>query len=386
MIRRFSLGVLKLLAFHNLELVTRISLMFRTISLRLSLLFYLCLFSSFCVSDWYSESKGIMGTEINVMLWHNDSAKGREAIKAVMDDMEGVNQRLSPYIESSDLSLVNKHAAKAPSKLTDELLFLIDKSLFYSRISEGAFDITFASLGWYYDYRDGKKPSVKKQKELLPAVNYRWLSLNKSDQTLKFTHPDVRLDLGGIAKGYAVDRAIKKLREHGVKNASVSAGGDSRVIGLRNNHPWMIGIKNPRLNGMAGNYDVRQDVSSVPEVKKRLGFPEQKVQDLSVIRLPLTDAAVSTSGDYERFFIDASSGERVHHILNPSTGKSASEVVSVTVIGDKGVDTDPLSTTVFVLGVKNGLALVNRLPGYDAIIIDRFGEVHYSEGLVSPAS
>lgn len=359
----------------------------------ISVLFWSLLYilppSSF--AEWHSKSQGIMGTEVSVTLWHEDRAQGQSAIKAVMDDMEGINQRLSPYIEKSDLSKINENAATAPQKLTNELFFLIDKSLFYSRISEGAFDITFASLGWYYDYREGKKPSAEQEKDLRPAINYRWLDLNKNEKTLKFGHPGVRLDLGGIAKGYAVDRAIKKLKEHGVKHASVSAGGDSRVLGLRNNYPWVVGIKNPRLINIDSDRGQKKVSSPISKTVNNKGLSvddvsSQRVQEQSVIRLPLTDTAISTSGDYERFFIDKSTGERVHHILNPATGKSAKEVVSVTILGEQGADTDPLSTSVFVLGVEVGLSLINRLPGFDAIIIDRFGEVHYSDGLVVPNS
>lgn len=324
-------------------------------------------------AEWQSDSQGIMGTEVSVTLWHNKADVARMAINEVMEDMEGINQRLSPYIKTSELSKINAQAAERTQVLTNELFFLIDKSLYFSRISEGAFDITFASLGARYDYREKKQPSPKERKNLLPAINYKWLELNKKAKTLKFLHPNVQLDLGGIAKGYAVDRAINIIKKHGVKHASVSAGGDSRVIGLRNGYPWMIGIKNPRLDS------VLDHKNSYLSAKNNAGRQQQ-----SVIRLPLSDSAVSTSGDYERFFIDEVSGERVHHILNPATGKSAKKVVSVTVIGDKGVDTDPLSTTVFVLGVERGLSLVNQIPGFDAIIIDSQGEVHYSKDLVDP--
>ena len=131
-------------------------------------------------------------------------------------------------------------------------------------------------------------------------------------------------------------------------------------MGDKMGRPWIVGIKNPRAGE---NHD------SPP-----------------VIRLPLTDTAISTSGDYERYFIDDTSGERIHHIINPKTGRSATGVISVTVLGPKGVDTDPLSTTVFVLGVEKGLKLVNRLQGIDCVIIDSSGKVHFSTGLSPPES
>ncbi len=236
--------------------------------------------------------------------------------------------------------------------ISPELTRLIDKSLYYSRLTDGAFDITFASLARYYDYRKRLTPSEAQRAALLPAINYRLIHLDKQQRTLWFEHPQLYIDLGGIAKGYAVDRGIAILRSHGVMHASLSAGGDSRVLGDKRGRPWLVGIKNPRADAVA-------------------------------ISLPLDNVAVSTSGDYERYFI-ADSGERVHHIINPRTGKSTSGVNSVTIIGPQGFDTDPLSTSVFVMGPEKGLALINKLPGFDAVIITSQGKVLYSQGLENP--
>lgn len=328
------------------------------ISLRLivlAALFCVWVWSGKAAAEWITDTQGIMGTQVSVTLWHENIETGREAVAAVMADMRRIDETLSPYKSESSLAKLNENAYKTKQVLTDELTLLIDKSLYFSKLSHGAFDITFASLGWYYDYRNHKKPSAEQTKELLPAINYRYLDFNKVQKTLVYTHKNVRIDLGGVAKGYAVDRAIAILQRFGVKHASVSAGGDSRLLGDRLGRPWLIGIKNPRL----GNDD-----------------------DEAVIRLPLSNVAISTSGDYERYFIDEQTGEHVHHIINPKTGDSARDVVSVTILGDEGLNTDPMSTTVFVLGVKEGLALVNQLPGFDCVIIDRFGAVHYSKGLM----
>ncbi len=312
-------------------------------------------FSKVVYASWHYENSQAMGTEINVILWHEDADKARFAINAVFAEMRRVDTTLSPYIESSDLSYINQNAFSSPQKLTPEFSFLLDKSLYFSKITKGAFDITFASVGWYYDYREKKRPEDQQIKQLLPAVNYKLLEFDKLNSLLGFGHKNLRIDLGGIAKGHAVDRAISILQKNHIKHASVSAGGDSKIIGNRDGRPWVVGIKNPRFQGDDKN---------------------------SVIRLPLIDTAISTSGDYERFFIDQNSGERIHHIINPKTGKSAKGIVSVTVLGPRGVDTDALSTSVFVLGVEKGLNLINTIPGFDAIIIDSRGKVHYSEELM----
>jgi thiamine biosynthesis lipoprotein len=270
--------------------------------------------------------------------------------------MHRIDQHFSPYIASSELSRANQQAVLAtadkPLVISPELTRLIDKSLYYSRLTDGAFDITFASLARYYDYRKRLTPSEAQRAALLPAINYRLIHLDKQQRTLWFEHPQLYIDLGGIAKGYAVDRGIAILRSHGVMHASLSAGGDSRVLGDKRGRPWLVGIKNPRADAVA-------------------------------ISLPLDNVAVSTSGDYERYFI-ADSGERVHHIINPRTGKSTSGVNSVTIIGPQGFDTDPLSTSVFVMGPEKGLALINKLPGFDAVIITSQGKVLYSQGLENP--
>jgi thiamine biosynthesis lipoprotein len=165
----------------------------------------------------------------------------------------------------------------------------------------------------------------------------------------------VRLDLGGIAKGYAVDRGIDILKSFGIRHARLSAGGDMRLLGDKQGKPWIVGVRDPRS------------------------------EDRNALVMPLSDVAVSTSGDYERFFFD-DAGKRVHHILSPATGKPAKGVQSVTILGPDALTTDGLSTAVFVLGSAKGLELINRLDGIDAVIIDELRQVHYSDGLMPPES
>jgi len=308
-------------------------------------------------SAWHGDTQDIMGTRVSVTLWHADDEKAEAAIVAVMNEMRRIDAEFSPYITTSQLYRVNELAPKAsaaqPLLISPELATIIDKSLYYSRISQGAFDITFASIGRYYDYRAKLKPSEQQLETLLPDINYKFVHLDVKNNGLWFEHSKVYVDLGGIAKGYAVDRAVSILQSFGVEHATVSAGGDSRVLGDKLGRPWLVGIKNPRAKeGVA-------------------------------ITLPLENCAISTSGDYERYFIDAD-GERVHHILNPRTGKPTKGVVSVSIIGPLGFDTDPLSTTVFVMGAEKGLDLINHLPGFDAVIIGSDGKVYYSEGLTPP--
>jgi len=278
-----------------------------------------------------------------------DEPEGRALIAQVMGEMQRIDALMSPYKPDSELSRVNATAADSPVPVSPELFRLIQKALAYSALTGGAFDITYASAGYLYDYRAGIHPDAAALQAALPAINYRFVVADKATGTIAFQRTGVRIDLGGIAKGYAVDRCIDILRKAGVHNALISAGGDTRVIGRRTDHPWNVGIRDPR---------------------KRSGI---------VSLIPLEDSAISTSGDYERYFEE--DGVRYHHILDPKSGDSARALHSVSIIGEFAIDTDALSTGVFVLGVEQGLELVNSLPNTEAIIIDNEGRLHYSEGL-----
>ena len=300
-------------------------------------------------ADWLREEAAIMGTVITVELQSADEPQGRALIRQVMDEMQRIDLLMSPYKPDSELSRINATAADSPVPVSPELFRLIQKALAYSALTGGAFDITYASAGYLYDYRAGVHPDAAALQAALPAIDYRLVVADKASGTIGFRRAGVRIDLGGIAKGYAVDRCIDILRKAGIRNALVSAGGDTRVIGRRTDHPWNVGIRDPR---------------------KRSGI---------VSLIPLEDSAISTSGDYERYF--EADGVRYHHILDPKSGDSARALRSVSIIGELAIDTDALSTSVFVLGVKQGLELVNSLPNTEAIIIDNEGRLHYSEGL-----
>ncbi len=301
------------------------------------------------LAEWHSREEAIMGTLARVELWHDDATTARAALSAVMDEMRRIDASMSPYKPDSELSRINREAAQKPVMVSQEMYDLIARSIEFSKLSGGAFDITFSSVGYLYDYREHVKPTDAQIAKALPGINYRHLQLDPKGRTIHFVRPGVRIDLGGIAKGYAVDNCIAILKGRGITNAIVTAGGDSRLLGDRRGRPWNIGIRDPRRRG---------DVAAV---------------------LPLADVAISTSGDYERFFEE--DGVRYHHIINPRTGKSATGVRSVTIIGPDGITTEGLTKSVFVKGPKEGMRLIESLKGVDAIIIDDAGHMLYSPGL-----
>ena len=293
-----------------------------------------------------------MGTEVSVYLWHDDPQVARRAVDAIFAEMARIDGHMSTYKEDSRMSEINRDAASRPVAAGSELFALIEQALDMSVLTRGAFDITYDSIGRHYDFREGRRPDAATISEELPLIDYRFVELDGSEGTVRFARDGVRINLGGIAKGYAVERGVAIARRYGVNHARVTAGGDTRLLGDRRGVPWMVGVQNPRDDG---------DVA---------------------VTIPLQDEAISTSGDYERYFDE--DGERYHHIIVPSTGTPAGEVRSVTIIGPDAVMTDALSTSVFVMGVDQGLKLIGTLPDYEGIVIDAAGEMFYSTGLQSP--
>ena len=306
--------------------------------------------SSQATAQWFSHSFETMGTQAKVEFEHEDPIKGEALVKAVVAEMERVNQAMSPYIETSELSVMNREAKLKPFKISEELFQLLKRSNDVSKLTGGAFDVTFSSLAYLYDYRAGKKPSEAEIKQLKSAINYKKVILNESDKTVFYKDSRIKIDLGGIGKGHAVDKCIEILQRAGIKNGFVNAGGDSRIIGKKADRLWYIGIRHPRDD-------------------KKL-----------IANLPLEDIALSTSGDYERFF--EQDGVRYHHIIDPKTGDSARVIQSATILADDSTTADALSTSIFILGVEKGMALVNRTPNVSAIMVNSQGKMFLSKDLM----
>src|SRR6185436_268208 len=170
-------------------------------------------------AEWLDRVEdGIMGTRIHVELWADDPAKGQAAIEAVLDEMRRVDASMSTYKPTSEVSMVNARAAQGPVKISEELFNLLSTALDYSRVTDGAFDITYASVGYLYDFRKHVHPDEQKIKAALPGVNYRHVVLDPAQHTVRFTQPGVRIDLGGIAKGHAVDQGIAILQKRGIQH------------------------------------------------------------------------------------------------------------------------------------------------------------------------
>ena len=306
-------------------------------------------FSSQLSAEWQTEDAAIMGTTIRVEIWHEDEHVRQKGIDKVFAEMDRVNRLMSPYIEQSQLSKINKYGHEGPVKVDRDLFELIEKSIEFSRLTNGAFDITYASVGHLYNYRKEIKPTEEEVAAAKLLIDYKNLVLDKDQLSVSYLKHGVKIDLGGIAKGFAVDQSIQHLRDLGIKHALVSAGGDTRLLGDRRGRSWLVGIRDP---------------ANTEEV---------------IVMLPLQDEALSTSGDYERFFIE--DGEKYHHIIHPTTGNSAGEVRSASILASDTTTTDALSTSIFVMGPSKGLELLNSLKGVEGVIVDQQGRLYYSKGL-----
>jgi FAD:protein FMN transferase len=303
-------------------------------------------------AEWIYREAPIMGTRCDVELWADDRSKGEAAIEQVFAEFRRFDAMMSTFKPDSEVSYVNAHAAEHPVKISAELYDITKIALEYSKLTHGTFDITYASVGYLYDYRKRIRPDEAAIEQHLPAIGYRHVHLNAKARTIFFDQRGVRIDFGGL-KGYEVDRGVAVLKAAGFTHAMVNAGGDTRFIGDRLGKPWIVGIRDP------------DDPHKV------------------VAHIPIVDQAISTSGDYERFFDEG--GVRYHHILDPKTGKSPHLVRSVTIIGATATRTDALTKSVFVMGAMKGIRFIDTLKDVDAIAVTPDRRLWYSKDLVQPS-
>lgn len=291
------------------------------------------------------QTRMIMGTFAEVSVYSKDEKTAGQAVEGALDEMERMDRIMSNYKQDSDLSQVNKHAAKSPVPCQGELLDVIERSHYYSELSGGAFDITVSPLValWGFFQGKGHVPSDKEIEKVLPAISYKNIVINKNTGTKKtstvfFKNTQTQIDLGAIGKGYAVDKALEIVKKFGLENVCINLGGNIYVLGTPHDKTaWKIGIQHPR------NKD------------EILGY------------LELRDEATATSGDYERFF--EIKGKRYSHIVNPLTGRPVTGTIATTIVAPTGTEVDALSTSLFVMGHEKGLELVKKIPNVHAMII-----------------
>ena len=297
-----------------------------------------------------SESSYLMGTVFEIKVNGNNTAGH---VKVALSKVREIANLINYYDEKSEISAVNNMAGISAVAVSHDTFDIIDKSLRVCRQTGGAFDITIGPLVDIWNFNSKTHTEIPAGNELVYAqhlVNYGNVVVNGQNETIKLLYPGMKIDLGAAGKGYAISKARSILVERGVKSAIISAGSSIAVIGENKGKPWKIGIKDPR-------------------------HPDETVGVISLSG----GQAISTSGDYEKYF--ELNSKRYHHILNPNTGMPADECRSVTIISDDAAQADMLSAAVFVMGPERGLAFVSSLSNVYAVIIDKDGKITSSPGL-----
>lgn len=294
-----------------------------------------------------------MGSTLRLTAWTSDQPGAEAAFDQVFAQFSRLELLMSTWIPDSNIKRVNEAAGVNPVEVRAEVRDVLKTARQISEWTDGKFDVTFGALSglWKFDHdQDNVIPDMREVRRRLPLIDYRAIQIDDGAGTVFLARKGMSIHLGGIGKGYAIDRAADILRKRGFRDFMIQSGGDIYVAGLKDGRPWRLGIQDPR--GPANH---------------------------SFAELDLSDGTFSTSGDYERFFIK--NGRRYHHILDPANGEPARGARSVTIVANLGVIADGLSTGVFLLGPEKGMALVERLPDVEGVIVSDRNEVLISSGL-----
>jgi thiamine biosynthesis lipoprotein len=294
-----------------------------------------------------------MGSELRLAAWAADAPAALAAFDEVFREFDRLEALMTVWRETSDVSRVNAAAGQRAVAVSPEVREVIGLARQISEWTGGKFDITFGALSglWKFDHdQDNVIPDPVEVRRRLPLIAFEDIEVDERAGTVGLRRPGMVINLGGIGKGYAVDKGVAILRRRGFRNFMIQAGGDMYVAGRRGDRPWNVGIQDPR-------------------------GPADRV----FATLELSDETFSTSGDYERFFIRG--GRRYHHIIDPDSGEPSQGTRSVTIVSRRAVLADGLSTGVFLLGPEAGIALIERLPDVEGVIVSARNEVLVSSGL-----
>ncbi|MBF0164942.1 MAG: FAD:protein FMN transferase [Magnetococcales bacterium] len=307
-----------------------------------------------------TDTRLLMGTLVTISVWGVEKGRAQPAMNAAFEEMARIEARMSRFVATSEVASLNAAERGTWQPLSEELERVVTLGMEIDGLSGGAFDIGLGPLSDLWGFSREPPPETPPE----PREIRKWLEFRSArigpgieinEHRLRLANASVGLDLGGIAKGYAVDRAMEILEREGVAHALINAGGDMRIAGSKGGKPWHIGLRDPRqADGVVAVMDLKGSV------------------------------AISTSGDYERFFIHQ--GVRHHHILDPATGHSArSGLMSVSIQASGSFLADALSTALFVLGETKGLALLEKFPNSAALLIREDGSRIQTPGFIAVA-
>ena len=309
-------------------------------------------FNSLQAQQVFSEKIKLMGCRFDVSVVDTDSISANKHIQLAIDEISRIEKIISSWNENSETSKINRNAGLKPVKVSVELFELIERSLVVSKLTDGAFDISYASMDkiWKFNGTMKELPTKDKIRKSVEKVGFKNIELNKELLTIFLKIEGMKIGFGAIGKGYAADKAKKLLISKGVKAGIINASGDMNTWGKQpNGENWNIAITNP--------------------MNKEKAFA----------LLPLTNGAVVTSGNYEKFVIF--NGIRYSHIINPKTGMPSTGIISVSVFSSSAELADALATSIFVMGSEIGINRINQIPNVDCIIIDDKGHIHTSKNI-----
>lgn len=299
----------------------------------------------------FKATRTSMYTIVSVSVVSRTEDQAMQAINAAYAELDRLAALLNFYSDASEISMINRQAGDKPAKVSKETVDILEKAVYVSEMTEGAFDVTVGPLVKLWDLKNEVIPDKQSIEEKMRIVGYKNIVIDKTASTVFITQKGSQIDLGGIIKGYAVDKVVEVLHQNNITSGLIAVGGEIRSLGKKpDGSPWVVGVQNPRQKGG---------------------------DDAVVASLELTDKALSTSGDYIRYF--EKDGVRYHHLLDPTTGFPSRQCGSATIVADNNTTTDGFSK-LFILGPEKGLAVAKKL-GFDVLYIDCKGGVIMSDGL-----
>ena len=318
----------------------------------INFIFFLCITFSVFSQQMHKRTLKLMGSKFDITVVAKNKKTADSYIDVAVNEISRVEKLISSWNVNSQTTLINNNAGVKPVTVDKELFNLIERAIKISKLTDGAFDISYASMDriWKFDGTMKVFPSEEKIKTSVLRVGFKNIILNKEKSTVFLKLKGMKIGFGGIGKGYAADKAKRLLVKKGVKGGIINASGDMNTFGKQSNgKPWQVGITNP-LN-------------------------KNKVFAL----LPIDNSAVVTSGNYEKFVIFKN--KRYTHIIDPRTGYPSNGIVSVSVFAPSAELADALATSIFVMGKEVGVNLINQLKGIDCIIVEDTGEISSSKNI-----
>ncbi len=295
----------------------------------------------------------LMGNRFEITVVADDDINANAWIDVAIYEIARIEKLLTTYNDHSETSLINANAGIAPVVVSDEMFQLIKRAEKISILTQGAFDITYGGVDkrlWNFDKTITELPDAKKAAETVRLINYKSLVLDDDKRTVFLKHVGMRIGFGGIGKGYAAEQAKKILKQNGVTSGIVNAAGDLTAWGLQpNGNPWTIGIADPNNKHHLFSW------------------------------LDITDMAIATSGNYEKFVMI--NGKRYSHTIDPKTGLPVEGIKSVTILSTNAELADAMATPVMIMGVSVGLNLINQINGIACIIVDDHDRIHTSKNI-----